>query len=265
MNDQELLDAWYSSMVMVGLSPATIRRRKLTLQRFVALDDVHLATVDHHRIGAWLAAMNVKPQSRGLYLADLAAFYKWAVKHDHLERDPTMKVDRPRKAKYTPRPIPTNQLKEAIDAAPPRVRTMLILAGYAGLRAAEIAGARCEDFDHEAGNLRVRGKGSKVRIVPLNAKVAELVEPGSTGPVVAWRGKPVSPASVSDALRFYLRNQGLDATGHQARHSFGTRMYAKSKDLAAVQETMGHASPNTTRGYVQHSAEVAARAVRDLD
>lgn len=264
MNDAELLEAWYAAMAMIGRSPATIRRRKLTLTRFVTHHDLRTAT--HHDIGAWLAAMPVQPQSRGLYLGDLAAFYKWAVKHDHLPADPTLKVDRPAKAKYVPRPIPTTQLKVAIAGAPERVRVMLTLAGYAGLRCAEIATLRCEDFDHEAGTMRVKGKGNKTRIVPLNDHTAALVEPGSTGPVVAWRGEAVTPGAVSDAMRYYLRNHaGLDATGHQARHSFGTRMYAASKDLAAVQETMGHASPTTTRGYVQHSAEVAAKAVRSLD
>jgi integrase len=253
-------------MAMIGRSPATIRRRKLTMGRFIAGGSFTLATATHHDIGAWLAAMDVQPQTRGLYLGDLSSFYKWAVKHDYLERDPTVKVDRPAKAKYVPKPIPTNQLKAAIAAAPPRVKVMLTLAGYAGLRSAEIADLRCEDFDHEAGNIRVKGKGQKVRIVPLHPLTAALVVPGSRGPVVGWRGEHVTPASVSDAMRFYLKDvAGLDATGHQARHSFGTRMYAESKDLAAVQETMGHASPNTTRGYVQHSPEVARRAVQNLD
>ncbi len=266
MTDDEILEAWYVAMAMIGRSPATIRRRRLTLSRFVAVPGVTLGTATQHDIGAWLASLDIQPQSRGLYLGDLSAFYKWAVKHDHLAADPTIKVDRPAKAKYVPRPIPTAQLKAAIAGAPERVRVMLTLAGYAGLRCAEIAGLRCEDFDHEAGTMRVKGKGNKTRIVPLNDHTAELVVPGSTGPVVSWRGEPVSPGSVSDSMRYYLRNHaGLDATGHQARHTFGTRMYAASKDLAAVQETMGHASPTTTRGYVQHSAEVAAKAVRSLD
>ncbi len=265
MTDEEILDAWYTAMVMVGMSPATIRRRQLTLSRFVKVEGITLGTATHHDIGAWLAGMvKVKPQTRGLYLGDLAAFYKWALLNDYLIIDPTVKVAKPKKPSYVPRPIPDRQLDAAIAAAPPRTKVMLTLAGYAGLRAAEIAGLRCEDFDHQAGNIRVTGKGNKTRIVPMHELTAALVEPGTAGPVVSWRGAPVTPASVTDTLRHYLKGRGLNATGHQARHSFGTRMYAVMRDLPSVQETMGHASVTTTRGYVKHSPEMARRGVEGL-
>lgn len=262
MTNADLLEQWYDAMRMIGLSPATIRRRQLTLTRFTKLghdlDGCPPATIQR-----WLAGLTVSPTSRTLYLGDISAFYVWALKHDLILVNPCLKVDRAKRPKYEPRPIPTNQLHAAIDAASPRIRVMLVLAGFGGLRAAEIAGLCCEDIDHVGEVIRVKGKGGKVRIIPLHNLVAELVEPGSTGPVVQWRGKAITPGAVSNALARYLKPL-TRSTGHQARHSFGTQMYADCSDILAVQKTMGHASPNTTQGYVQFSEEVAAKAVKGM-
>lgn len=260
---QEWIDRWCNAQLARGLSPNTELRRRRTLERFAENHD--LTNTSHVEIEAWLARLIVSPDTRGLYLSDLRAFYKWAVRQDLLEVDPTAKVDPPRKTKYTPRPIPKKQLQMAIAAAPERQRMMLTLAGYAGLRACEIASLVYEDIDVAGETIRVKGKGNKVRIVPLHPYVTELLQPGQKGPVVSWRGKAVGPNSVSAALAKYLRGSGVNATGHQARHTFGTEMYRESRDLAAVQETMGHASPTTTRGYVAFSPGVASRAVKAMD
>lgn len=260
---QEWIDRWCNSQLTRGLAGNTERRRRRTVERFAQAHDLKTAT--HLEVEAWLARLPVKPVSRGLYLGDLRAFYKWAIRQDLLEVDPTIKVDAPKKPNYMPKPIPTKQLKQAISLAPPRQRLMLSLAGYAGLRACEIATLRYEDIDRDDELIRVRGKGDKVRIVPLHPYLGAMLEPQGSGPVITWHGKPIQPNSVSAALAKYLRGVGVNATGHQGRHSFGTRTYNACKDLAAVQEVMGHASPQTTRGYVAFSPEVAAKAIKSLD
>lgn len=170
-----------------------------------------------------------------------------------------------KRPKYLPRPIPTSDLQHAIARAPERMRLMLTLAGYAGLRAAEIASLVHEDIDHAAEVIRIRGKGGKTRVVPLHPRVAAVAPKHAAGPVVHWRGQAVTPGTVSANLARYLRGVGVNATGHQARHSFGTRTYAACRDLAAVQEIMGHSSPVTTRLYVAYSPVVAAAAVAALE
>lgn len=266
MNDDEMVETWLNAQTVNGLSPLTVRRRKLTLERFVpwlAGHDATVATATANHVEAWLASLDVKPQSRGLYLGDLRVFYRWAVRHDHLVTDPTVKVDTPKRPKYQPNPIPRPQLLDAIREAPSeRVRIMLTLAGFAGLRAAEIAGLRAEHFDHDANNLRVTGKGNKTRIVPMHPSVAALVKPGDRGPVLAWGGKPITPGAVSSALSRYLKGvRQLDHTGHHGRHSFGTTFYAASHDLLATSNAMGHGSTVTTQGYVAHDATVARDAI----
>lgn len=268
MDDQTMIDRWCNSQVARGLSDRTVKRRRSTLERFAATHQLEPATATD--IEEWLASLTrCGAQSRGLYLADMRAFYRWALRHDHLTVDPTIKVDPPKRPKYTPRPIPTKHLKTAIKRAPERTQTMLILAGYAGLRAAEIASLRGEDVNHEDCTMRVLGKGEKVRIVELHPLVAERIPEGTTGPVIPHerhKGEHVSPGTVSKVIARFMDDIGFaDYTGHQARHSFGTRLYAACKDLVMVQEQLGHASPQTTRAYVAFSRDQTRAAIRKLD
>lgn len=103
-----------------------------------------------------------------------------------------------------------------------------------------------------------------MRLVHLHDDVLRLVPPDSFGPVVSWRGRPISARAVSARLASYLRTFGIDATGHQARHSFGTALYAACHDLVTVQQQMGHCSPQTTRGYVAANDDDARAAIRAL-
>ncbi len=262
MPDLDLVDQFRNYQLARGLSPATVRRRHLTLTRFTPGRD--LETVTATDIEAWLASLDVTSQSRGMYLSDIRAFWKWGINHDIFTVDPTHKIVPPKRPNYVPDPISPKALLAAIDAAPERERLMLTLAGFAGLRCAEIAGLRLENVDHESGTLRVVGKGRKTRIVQLHERVAELIPAESFGPVVAWNGKPITPRAVSDRLAAYLRGVGIDATGHKARHSFGTALYAACQDLRLVQEQLGHSSPQTTQAYVATSDADARAAVKKL-
>lgn len=264
----ELLEEFKSWQIATGMSEATAKRRELTLARFFAgraLDakpkeiEGWLASLRHPRTGEPL-----KAQSRGMYLSDIRAFYLWAINHDYCTVDPTMKVKNPKRPNYLPDPISDRALMDAIDGAPPREKLMLTLAGYAGLRCAEIAGLRLEHINHEKMTMRVLGKGNKLRLVHMAPEVAELLPPGKNGPVIEWRGKPVSPGTVSSRLSAYLHSCGLDATAHKARHSYGTAMYEISKDLLLTGKQMGHSSSQTTQNYVAASDEDARAAVRKL-
>ena len=220
----DLVEQFSNWQLASGLSPATARRREMTLRRFVPGRD--LKVVKAMDVEAWLGSLKVEPQTRGNYLGDIRAFYRWAIEHDIVEIDPTAKLRNPKRPHYKPRPIEVKDLQSAIAAAPERERLMLTLAGYAGLRCAEIASLRLEDIDHEKKTLRITGKGRKTRIVRLHPRVAALVPPGSRGPAVSWHGKPIGPRAVSNRLAEYLHGFGLAATGHMARHTFGTQLYA---------------------------------------
>lgn len=258
----DLVEQFGNWQLATGLAETTVRRREMTLRRFVPGRD--LAAVKPIDIESWLAQLKVTPQTRGMYLSDIRAFYLWGINHDHFEIDPTVRIKNPKRPNYVPKPIQTKALMAAINAAPEREKLMLTLAGFAGLRCAEIAGLRLENIDHEAKTIRVTGKGNKTRIVHMHDEVAKLIPPDSYGPVVAWRGKPISPRAVSDRLASYLRGFGIDATAHKARHSYGTALYAACHDLRTVGMQMGHSSPQTTQGYVAANDEDARAAIQKL-
>lgn len=245
-----------------NLSPKTIRRRERTLLRFAEHRD--LATVTPTEIETWLGSLDIEPQSRGQYLADLRAFWVWALDHEVLTVDPAARVKAPKRPTADPDPIQVGPLMDAIDAAPEREKVMLTLAAFAGLRCIEISRLRLEDVDHAAMTLRVMGKGQKGRTIMMHPRVAAVLPERATGPAVSWRGEPISERTISDRLSVYLHSRGIDASAHKARHSYGTALYAACHDLKTVGKQLGHVSVNTTTGYVAASDEDARAAIAKL-
>ncbi|MBI5636768.1 MAG: tyrosine-type recombinase/integrase [Nitrospinae bacterium] len=140
----------------------------------------------------------------------------------------------------------------------PRDRAMLELFYGCGMRASELAGLRREDFDPVTRTIRVMGKGSKERDLPVGRKALEslgayLVKlPEQTGPL--WpnkKGKPLDVRSIYNVVIKYARKAGAPAgvSPHTLRHTFATHMLDGGADLRAIQELLGHESLATTQKY----------------
>jgi integrase/recombinase XerC len=158
-----------------------------------------------------------------------------------------------------------------------RDRAILELFYSSGLRLAELVGLNMGDVDAADRTVRVTGKGSKTRVVPVGkAALAALHDWLEVRPEVAKAGEPalfltrrgerISHRSVQARLSFWARRQGAP-TGvhpHMLRHSFATHVLESSGDLRAVQEMLGHASLSTTQVYThldfQHLAHVYDQA-----
>lgn len=277
MNDQEAVDLWVRSMHVRGLSDKTLKRRTMSVRRFrrfLAERDQTLLSATADDVETWLYGLRkangqpIKSQSRGLYLGDLRAFFRWAVRHDVIAGNPCDKLDPPNRPRMVPRPIATKDLAFALDQADGRTRKMLLLAGYAGLRAAEIAELTTADVDFEAMTLRIHGKGDKYRVVPMHPEIAAAIAGTPRGPVITHSRQPgqgVSAGTVSRLLCAYFDRLNIDAVGHQCRHWFGSESYASSQDLRVTQALLGHSSPQTTAGYVAHSERGARDAVASLN
>jgi integrase/recombinase XerC len=161
-----------------------------------------------------------------------------------------------------------------------RAITLAMLLG--GLRAGEVRALRLTDVDQGLRRLRVCGKGGRQRVVPVDrAFFSELVAylrverpPGLATPecfVVlegATAGAPLTEAGLRSVFRHHRQTSGaMRVRPHRLRHTYGTELAAAGIDLLVLRELMGHASPETTAGYVHLSAEhlaaeyAAARAV----
>ncbi len=227
-NDRTLLQAWARHLAGVGLWSAT----KEHVWAF--LDPDHAAGTN-----AWK-------------LSRLGSFYKWAILEELCDTDPTMKVERPKVPKRLPRPAARDDVTAELARADVRMRAMLALGAFCGLRAVEVWRTRGEDFTDD-GWLLVHGKGGKERLVPVPDPARVLLDEygiPASGPVF-WtldRARPLGRHSMRVIL-----NRWLDRfTFHQLRHAFLTLFHELSGyDLALTSEIAGHANLETTRGYTQ--------------
>ena len=152
-----------------------------------------------------------------------------------------------------------------------RDRALLELLYSSGLRVSELTGVRWRDLDMHEGLVRVTGKGSKMRIVPVGAKaLAALAAPARAGPTerrrCAGARPPRSPLLTANDVRTRLKRRARDQEfgsavyPHLLRHSFASHLLESSGDLRAVQELLGHADIGTTQIYThldfQHLARV---------
>lgn len=272
-------------------SAGTIRLRTYYVTRFavdVTKEDPYhcdpfagpAAGVGVDQLAGWLANPAWKAETRKSARASLIAFYRWAAKTGRLVGpNPAAELDAVRVPKRLPRPTPDVVLVDALLTANDHDRLVLMLAGYAGLRRAEIAKVHPDDFDWVTGQLLVRGKGGKERWVPVHPDLESEVRAeldrrtsGKTG--AGWRyyidaitvddylfpGKygHVQPDAIGKVLSRLLAGRW---TGHTLRHRFATVALRVANDLRAVQELLGHASPETTAIYTEVAAEAKRAAV----
>src|SRR5262245_25104931 len=266
--------AWCRS---AGHSEGTIRFRSKVLRQFAAAAGVGPWQVTLADVVRWLGRPGLAPEYRRFCRGALRSFYRCARDMGHVDVDPTERAPRVRIPETAPRPTPDDVFDRALARATDRDRLVLMLAAYAGLRRAEIAGLRWDAI--AGGRVRVRGKGGRVRVVPLHPVLAgELTAEharrdaggsgsgyrygaGLDGPWVfpGQRRGPMTAGAVGVAASGAL---GAGWTAHTLRHRFATRAYAGTRDLLALQQLLGHASPDTTTRYARASAAALDATVR---
>jgi integrase len=258
-----------------GLAATTIGERRRALARMAAILPVPLLQATEADLLAWRAGLHLGDYALNSYAAHARGFYSWAVAEGLAAANPAAGLPVPRRPKQLPRPISEKELLAALDAAPPRVRPWLVLAGWAALRAREIAFLRREDILDctEPPVLLVTeqaGKGRRERMVPLSAFVlAELA--AARLPALGWafpradgRAGPNAPWLISKLAGEALHAAGTAATLHMLRHRMLTCLYKQTHDLRLVQEIAGHASTQTTAGYAAYDQQTAFTAIEAI-
>lgn len=264
-----LLALWCRSMKSRNFSRATIASYRQNVGLFIGWTADHhipLASVTAGDVVDWLDSRKLGPRARYAYISCVATFYRWAVREEHLPSDPTVRVDRPRLGRYLPRPAPLEPVLRAIEGAEPREALMIACGAFAGMRRAEIAVLRAEDFllAHTPPMVLLHGKGGRERLVPLHDVILAALRRYGL-PKTGWlfpspTGRGMTPSYVGKIMTAAC--EGISP--HMLRHLFGTNGYAVCQDLRVVQELLGHASPSTTAIYTAFSPLVAAETVRGL-
>lgn len=249
-----------------NLRPSTIEQRRLALARLGRSHD--LARVTTEQLEDWLDTRSLGPPARASEISHLRSFYKWAVIEGVLDHDPTVRLVRPKLPRRLPRPMPEADLAMAVQMAPEPIRSMLMLAAFAGLRACEISGLEGEHILQRDGVILVMdGKGGGMSSVPIAPPLRPVLRSlPESGPLFFLTdGRRMRPHNVSHWCNRYLHDMGISHTLHSLRHRFGTTVYeASGRDLRATQELLRHKTPVSTAIYTWISPGHLADAVNRI-
>lgn len=258
-----------------GLSPNTIRNRRLALTRFARVLPVPLLDATRDHVYEWRAGLTTGNGTIAYEVSHIKSFYNWACGNGIVASNPVASVPVPRLPRRFPRPIPEADLMHALSLTTPAmpVRQWLVLGGWCGLRCREIAGLRVENLRlHDTPPVVIvsaeSAKGSRERVVQLSPWVVREIEAARL-PRSGWafpdaNGQPLEPWLLSRLGNEHLRGSGTKSTMHQLRHRFASQLYQATKDLRLVQEMLGHASQSTTANYAAFSRSGASAAVAAL-
>lgn len=267
-----LFDAWMASLRARECTRSTRSAYRWTVTTFLRWCDTQhldLADVRHGHIVDWLASRQLGAKSRSAYISNLASFFAWLEREEHLPTNPTTRVERPKVGKYLPRPAATEQIHAVLDRCDHRVGAMIACGAYAGMRRFEIAKLRADDlfFYRDPPVVVIHGKGNKDRAVPLHPELVAALERHGI-PTIGWlfpspNGGPISSGYVGRLITAEFARYG-HVVPHQLRHWCGSETYRLSHDIRAVQEILGHESPATTAVYTKLDQERAAQVIGAL-
>jgi site-specific recombinase XerD len=230
---------------------------------------------DVRRYGAGLSAGGAAPATVARKLAAVRGLFDYLVRTERLGQNPADLVSSPKPEQKLPRVLSSEQLRGLLERIPARTplelrdRAMLELAYSCGLRCEEIVDLDQASIDFDAEQLRVLGKGSKERLLPVGepaqralrrylerGRQALAADPREPALFLSKSGRRLSASDVTRRLARWVREAALagGVSPHSLRHSFATHLLEGGADLRTIQELLGHASISTTQIYTRVDA-----------
>jgi len=240
-----------------GLDPESVRHR------------------DVRRFGAGLSSAGAAPATVARKLAAVRGLYGFLVRTGRAGSNPAELVSSPKRSEKLPRVLTAEQMRSLLERIPARTplelrdRAMLELAYSCGLRCEEIVNLDLGALDFETEQLRVLGKGSKERLLPVGEPAQRalrrylekgrrvlLADPREQALFLSKSGRRLSNSDVTRRLGLWTREAALagGVSPHALRHSFATHLLEGGADLRTIQELLGHASISTTQVYTRVDA-----------
>lgn len=271
-----------------GLSDNTLAAYRRDLQQLAKWLSEHrsrgLMAADGSDLQAYLGARlraGGSPRSSARFLSTVRGFYRWLMREGKISSDPTLHIESPRQGRPLPKSLSETDV-ERLLAAPDldspvefRDRTMLELLYGCGLRVSELVGLSVSQVGLNQGVVRIIGKGSKERLVPmgdealtwllryvrgprqelLRGQVSDVLFPSN-------RRQAMTRQSFWYRIKLYAQRSGIDAhlSPHTLRHAFATHLLNHGADLRVVQMLLGHSDLSTTQIYTH----VARQRLQDL-
>ena len=214
------------------------------------------------------------------HISSLKGFFSFLIKNNIVINSPMSNIVSPKATKKLPNVLSPEEIEILVSFSPKSAQdfrdiAIIELIYSSGLRVSEATNVKLDDFEDNRNFLRVLGKGSKTRLVPVGQYANDAIS--------AWlekrnsihseskylflnlRGKKISTRSVQERIRKISVIQGLPPVNpHMLRHSFATHLLESSGDLRSIQELLGHSSLSTTQIYTkldyQHLMSVYEKA-----
>jgi integrase/recombinase XerD len=285
MDQLDILVDGYVNYLLVekGLSEKTIEAYSRDLAEYISfikrskinhVSDKDTTVILKHLIE--LRDVGLAAKSRARHLVTLRGFYKFLVHEKVLKSDPTKIIDLPKSGLRLPDVLSIGDIKTLISM--PDVKTprglrdcaMLELLYAAGLRVSELINIKLQSVNIEAGFVRVYGKGSKERVVPIGLYAKEKIDnyikhgrsivlknQASKYLFVARAGKPMTRQGFWKLIKKYGVKAGIGKviTPHSLRHSFASHLLEGGADLRSVQIMLGHVDISSTQIYTHVAHE----------
>ena len=235
---------------------------------------------------AYLYDLNIGANSQARILSGLKSFWRYLIQEDLAEEDPTVLISSPSLGRHLPEVLSYEEIQkmiDSIDLSQPnghRNKAMIEVMYGCGLRVSELIGLQVSDIYREDGFLRIFGKGSKERLVPIGNSSLKILfqyidgarlhikpKPKYTDIVfLNSRGTGLTRQSVFLLVKELAEKNGIKKTisPHTFRHSFATHLLEGGANLLAVQQMLGHASVSTTEIYTHISDDLLRETLMDF-
>jgi len=266
-----------------GLSDNSLLSYSADIAQFITFlekNNIHsLQEVDAATIFAWLIALSKKglsAKSRARHLITIRGLYKFLINEKEITKNPMKNVDIPKTGLALPKIMTVEEVADLLDAPDIRIprelrnSAMMEVMYGAGLRVSELIALKLQDINLDANFVRVMGKGSKERIIPIGSHARSITHKWILDgrPVlaanfstpylfVARAGKPMTRQSFWKIIKKYalITNSSKNITPHTLRHSFATHLLEGGADLRSVQAMLGHSDISTTQIYTHISRD----------
>ena len=270
-----------------GPSTNTIKSYQRDLMKFSHFSE--LADIDNFAMfneeicSGWIADLfqqDVSARSIQRHISSVKGFFAYAQKNSLIDGSPFELISSPKSPSYLPSVLSPEDVEQLLNFKPKNIqeiRDMAIveLIYSSGLRVSEAVNVDLDDFEESGNFLRVLGKGSKTRLVPVGRFAQSAIDKWLEGRkkistidkalFVNLRGGRISSRSIQERIKNLALMQGLPPVNpHMLRHSFATHLLESSGDLRSIQELLGHSSLSTTQIYTrldyQHLIKIYERS-----
>jgi len=247
-----------------------------------------LRTANYQMLRSWLYSLGdeqLKPRSLARKIACLKSFYRFLLKHSHIDSNPTARLKMPKVEKRLPVFLSVADMNMILDKPKSEdekpegfkeLRNKLIMEMLygTGIRLSELIGIKETDYNRFDKLVKVLGKGNKERIIPINTSlsllIAEYLQVKRLNLVktndyllVTDKGDQLYPVFVQRIVKTTLSQDGINAdkkSPHVLRHTFATHLLNRGADLNAIKDLLGHSSLAATQVYTHNSIEKLKQA-----